>query len=101
MWLEDCDEFNRFAEQAGKHTRTLADRLIQIHHSRLKELTPAKGQELPSQIAGPSGVRAHVLYVFAQRSIGSEPLEEQVGVAGNHSQQVIEVVGDSSGESAE
>ena len=76
------------------------DEIIQIEHRRRKNLLPAECQKLPRQRRGAVAGFFNFSDVLAQRILRSQRANQHLAVSDNHSQQIVEVVCDSSGESA-
>ena len=75
-----------------------ADDLVQIDDPRLHHLLPAEGEELAGQ--GGRAVRGFLdeLDVAPERALGRELQEQELAPAGDHGQEIVEVVRDAAGE---
>ena len=95
------DQIDVLADHAREHLQVLGDHLVQIEHFGGQHLFAAEGQQLPGQRSGALRGIGDFLRRAAQPRIGTEPIEQKLGVAGDHHQQVIEVVRDAAGEAAD
>src|SRR6185437_9362193 len=96
--IEHEREFDVLLDKASQHLVEGADRLVDIQDHRFDHLLPAQHQELASKrgraVAG-------LLDLFQAPAIGIgqiETLEQQIAIAVDHRQQVIEVVSHAAGE---
>jgi len=64
-------------------------------------LFAAEGQQLPGQRSGALRGVGDFLRRPPQPGIGPDTFEQKLGIAGDHHQQVVEVVGDATGEAAD
>ena len=66
-----------------------------------QHLLAAEGQQLAGQRSGAIGGVGDLLGRAAQRGVGADALQQELGVPGDHHQQIVEVVGDAAGEAAD
>ena len=66
-----------------------------------QDLLAAEGEQLARERGGALGGVGNFLRGAAQARIGAEALEQEFGVAGDHHQQIVEVVRDAAGEPAD
>ena len=91
-------EFDVLLDQASQHLVEVADRLVDIQDHGLDHLLTAQHQELARERGG---TVAGLLDLLQAPAIGFGQigtLEQQIAVAVNHGEQVIEVVGHAAGE---
>ncbi len=67
---------------------------VQAHDARLDHLLPAEGEQLTSQRRGTIGGLADLLDIAPLGIVGPEVLQQQIAVARDHREQIIEVVRD-------
>ena len=82
------------ADQASQHLLKLHDDRVQIQDLGLEDLLPAEGQELPGQRGGPLSGLSDLVDVPAHLVVAGETREQELGVAVDDRQQIVEVVGD-------
>ena len=82
------------ADEATQHRVDLADAGVEREHARLEHLTSAERQQLAGQAGGPLARVADLLDVSPDRIVGAELLQDQIAVAQDAGEQVVEVVGD-------
>ena len=95
--IEQGHEFDIFSNQSPEHAIHVRDQVVQVKDSRLQDLSPTKGQQLMSEPGGAFRRFEDLLCIGASRMLGSQLLEQEVAIAGNCGQQIVEVVGDSAG----
>src|ERR1700674_1744624 len=94
------DQIDILADHAGKHFQVLGNYLIQVEDLRGEHLFAAEGQQLPGQRRCALRGIGDFLRRTPQPGIGSDPFEKKLGIAGDHHQQVVEIVGDAPGEAS-
>ena len=94
-------ELDALAEQALQQHREVVEQVVEVQHLRPQGLAAREGQQLPHQARGPVGVLLDLHDVLEGR-IGRPVVgEQQVGVADDRLQHVVEVVRDAAGELAD
>ena len=88
------------ADEAGKHRAQVADEGVEIEHARRQQLLATEGEKLAGQGGRPVGGLLHFHYLGVVRVVLLQTEEEQFGVAGDDAQQVVEIVGDATGQPA-
>jgi hypothetical protein len=84
-------EFDVFSDQAPDHLLYATDGLIKIQDRLLNDLLPAKHQELTDK--GSRAVRCLLdLLDLPAIKVSSGAFQQQVAVASNHCEQIVEVV---------
>ncbi len=78
---------------------SLNDR-IQVEHARLQHLAPAEGEELPGERGGPLARLLDLLGVTPEALVLLAG-DEELGVAADRGQEVVEVVCDAAREPAD
>ena len=87
------DQLDVLADQAAQHLLDLEDELVDAHDARLERLAAAEGQQLVGQLPAALGRAADLLERRALRVLQIAAGQQQVAVAGDHGQQVVEIVG--------
>src|SRR5208282_2952926 len=95
------DQIDVLPDHAGEHLQVLGNHFIQVEHLGSQHLLAAEGQQLPGEGGGALRGIGNFLRRPSQSHIGSETLEQKLGVAGDHHQQVVKVVRDAAGEAAD
>ncbi len=93
-------ELDVLADEAVQHLVQRLDDLVEAQHLRLEHLLAAEGEQLPGERRRPQRGRLDLLDVGALGVLGAEVLEQQVAVAGDGREEVVEVVRDAAGEPA-
>ena len=75
--------------------------LVQVHRVRFHHLFPAENEELAGQMRSPLGGLADLFEVRLLLPLESGIGQQQVGVALHDAENVVEVVGESGGQSAQ
>ncbi len=78
-----------------------ADRFVHVQHARLQNLLAAEGQQLPGERSGAVGCLFHLLDAEPQRRRIRHAVEQELRVAFDDHQQIVEVVRHASGELAD
>ena len=89
------------ADQTREQAAQPADHLVEIERARLHHLLAAEGEELARQRRRAFGGPADLLDVGPAGVAALELVEQQVGVAEDRRQHVVEVVGDAAGQPAD
>ena len=89
------------ADQPAEHLLHPGDALVQVQHLRLEHLLAAEREELPRQVRRALRRRPDLLDVGAKGLVGLEVAADQLRVAQDDGQQVVEVVRDAAGEPAD
>ena len=89
------------ADQAAEHAVGLANDIVEREHLRLEHLAPAEGEQLPGEPRGALPRLPDLLDVASDRVALPHLLQQEVAVAEDGGEQVVEVVGDPAGELAD
>ena len=92
------DQLDIFPDQALQHGLVLGHQAAQIHRSGLDDLFAAESQQLAGEIGGALSRLANLLDPLPQWIAGLVLAEQQIAVAVDYRQQVIEVMGDAAGQ---
>ena len=95
------DQLDVFADQASQHFEVFRDHRVQIENLGSQHLLAAEGQELAGERGGAVGGIGNFLRGPAHRRIGADALQQKLAVAGDHHQQIVEVVGNAAGQAAD
>ncbi len=95
------DEEDVGADHPLEHAIEIGDERVQIEDARLKHLLSAEGEELAREGRGAITRVVDLLQVRAHGVVRAEPLQEGVGVAEDHGEQIVEVVRHAPGEAAD
>jgi hypothetical protein len=82
------------AEQAGEHLFELGHQGVEVDRPRLQHLLATEGEELAGEARGAVGRLADLGGVLAARVARGEVFEQQVGVARDGGEDVVEIVRD-------
>ena len=91
-------ELDVFTEQPPQHPLSLADENIQVENGGLQDLLAAEREQLACQRRGTFGGFADLVDIAAMRIRRVEVLEQQLRVAGDCGEDVIEIVRHAGGE---
>jgi hypothetical protein len=87
---------------AVQHAAEIGHQRVDVDAPRLIDVAAAEGQELPGQRRGAGARALDLVEVRAQRIVGVQVVEHQLGERRvDHREQVVEVVGDAAGELAD
>ena len=89
------------AEQAAEHLLKVAHQGPDVDHARLQDLLPAEREQLSREAGGPVGGLANFGDILVTGVAGAQIFEEQVRVAGDRGENVVEVVSDPAREPAD
>ena len=95
------DQIDVLADQSSQHPLDVGDHRVEVDGLRLQQLPPSEGEQLPHELGGPISCARDLLGVATEPVAGFEALEQELAVARDRGQQVIEVVGDAAGEPAD
>ena len=98
---DDRRQIDRLAEQAAQHRRQLADDVAEAQHADGENLLAAERQQLAREAGGALGRVADLLHVAEARIRLGQALRDEAGEAEDCRQQVVEIVGDASGQLAD
>ena len=101
FWPGTMHEVDVLADHAGEHLQVLGGDVVQVDDARGEHLLAAEGEQLAGQRGGAFGGAGDLLGRTAQMRLGAEALEQEFRVAGDHHEQIVEVVGDAAGEAAD
>ena len=97
--IEQRDPFNVLANKTLEHLIHVGHHGIEVQHPRLQHLLAAERQELLRERGGPLGGLLDLLGVSAHRIVVAEAKEQKIAVSRDGNQQVVEIVGNSAGQS--
>ncbi len=92
--LEHPVDLHILPDESLQHLEHALNALVEIEHSGRGGLLPRKRQQLPREVCGASGGIDDRSEVQPQRVRLDHVVRRQIGVAENHGQHVVEVVGD-------
>ena len=95
---EHGDERNVLANEAAEHLVHLRDDAVEIEHLGLEHLPPAVGEQLAGQRSRPLGRLADLLDIASLGIARRQFPQQELRVAQDRRQEVIEVVGDAARE---
>ena len=95
------DELDRLAEEPIEHRVQAADDAVDVEHGGREHLLSAEGQELARERRRLVGGLADPLGIDAERVLGGQPPQDEVAVAADDHEQVVEVVSDAARELAD
>ena len=98
---EDVDKLDVLTEDAAQRLFDATDDLVQIEQHRLQHLPPTEGEELLHQGRGTPDSLLHLVEVVANRALGGQRLDGEAGIAEHHREEIVEVVRDAAGETAD
>ena len=98
--VEHRDQVHILPDDAPQHLLDARDHGAQVHDPGRDHLLPAEGEQLAGERRGPVRRFAHLLDVLPLRIVPAQVLEQQVAVARDHREQVVEVVRDAASQSA-
>ena len=88
------DQFHILANQAPQEVAHVADQFVQVQHPGLQDLLAAEGQQLPGEHGGAIGGFLNLFQLFVLDLGQTLNVFQQLAVADDHCQYVVEVVGD-------
>ena len=94
-------EFDRLADQPAQQHLQVGQHFAELQRLRPQRLAAREGEQLPHQAGGPVGVLLDLHDVLEGRIGRAVVGEQQVGIADDRGQDVVEVVGDAAGELAD
>ena len=87
-----------FADEALEHRPHAGDDRVEIEQRRLDDLLAAEGQQLAGELGGALAGFPNRRDVRPPGIVRVEILEQQLAIPQHHGEQVVEIVGDASGE---
>src|ERR687892_1742453 len=99
--LDGGDQLDVLADQAPQHPLHVLHDLVQVEDPWLEHLPAAESEELAREVGRPLGRALHLPGVPAPWIVVGESTLEEVGVPQDPGQQVVEVVRDAPGETAD
>ena len=87
-----------FADQPPQHVGHAGHERVLVHQARMENLAPAERQQAVRERGAPLRRVIDELKIAPRRVVGSEPAHEDLGSAGDHHQEVVEVVRDPPGQ---
>src|SRR2546430_9269762 len=97
---EDGSHFHVFANQAAEHFFEILHQRVEVEDLWLENLAAAEGQKLASERSGAIGGVINAGETAAEFMAGGA-IQQELAVAANYGEEVIEVVRDTSGEAAD
>ena len=94
-------ELDPLAEQALQEHRQVGEPVVEVEHLRPQRLAARKRQQLAHEARGPVGVLLDLHDVLEGRVGRPVVREQQIGIADDRLQHVVEVVRDAAGELAD
>ena len=94
-------KLDALADQAPEHLEHALDRGVDVEHLGHDRLLAGKRQQLAGQVGRTLGGLADLLQVDCDRVAILELVKGQFGVADDHAQHVVEVVGHAAGQPAD
>ena len=94
-------EPDRLADQTAQQHLQLRQHFAELQRLRPQRLPAREGEQLPHQPGRPVGVLLDLHDVLEGRIGGAVIAEQQVGIADDRGQHIVEVVGDAAGELAD
>ena len=91
---EHGDQGDMLTDQPPQHAVHIRHHDVEIEDLRLQHLSPAVREQLPRERRRALGCLADLLDILALRVAGGQVAQQQLCVAENGGQQVVEVVGD-------
>ncbi len=91
-------ERDAFAQQPAQHLGQLADHRAEIEHARLHRLLAREGEQLAHKIGGADGVLVDVVDLAERGIAGLVPHQQELGIADDDGEQIVEVVRHAAGE---
>ena len=98
---EPSREGHRTRHDAMQDPLHLLDQRVRIEHTWHEHLAPAEGKELAGECGGAVGGAADLLEVAAVRRRGWKFEQDEIAIAADHGEHVVEVVRDATGETAD
>src|SRR5208283_5593639 len=89
-----------FANHAREHFQVFSDNFVQIENLWREHLLAAEGEELAGERGRALGGAGNFLRGSTESGVRTEAVEEKFRVAGDHHEQVVEVVGDATRKSS-
>ena len=90
-----------FADGAREHTKDVGHHLVEIEGGGMQHLLPAEGQQLPREPCRAIRRSPDLEQLAVYRLVPADLIENQVAVADDGREHVVEVVGDAARESAD
>jgi hypothetical protein len=94
----DAAKLDVLADQSREHLLELGDELGEVEHARLEHLAAAEGEEMAREVGGALADPADLLGLVTPRVVRVETGDEELGVAAERRQEVVEVVRDAPGQ---
>ena len=98
-WRQLCEQFHILSDQPLQKVEVVLNHAVHIEDNRPQTLATAEGQELSRQVSRSPGRLVDA--VELGRRIAVEPLSHQIHVPDDNGEQVVEVVSDATGETAD
>ena len=90
-----------FAHDATEHPHQADEDLVQVDHLGLHHLLAAEQQQLAREAGGSRRGQLDLFHVCTQRVGGGQVLQDEIAIAEDHAQDVVEVVRDTARQSAD
>ena len=94
-------EVNVFADQRTQQSLHICNDGIHVHHFEFQQLLPAEGEQLPGERGCPIRGLLNGLNLDQQRIVLIQRFHQNFGVPADHHQEVVEVVGHATSETAD
>ncbi len=98
---ETGGEFDIFADERAQEALHIGDDGVHVDDLEFEKLLAAEGEKLTREGSGAIGGLLNGFGLDVQRVFGSELIEENFGIAADDHEQIVEVVSDASGETAD
>jgi len=86
-------QFDVFAEEPPEHLENCPHHLVEIDHLRHDRLLAGKGQQLAGNVGRPLGGGVDLFQIALDRLIPIHRFHGQLGVAEDHPEHIVEIVG--------
>ena len=93
---ERRDQLDVLPDQSREHRRQALDDVVELEHARLQHLASAEREQLPGEDGRALGGGRDLVELGLGGAVAA--FEQRLGVAADHGQEVVEVVGDAAGE---
>ena len=95
------NQLDVFADEGAQQALHVADDGVDVDHLEFEELLSAESQQLAGEGGGAVGGLLDRLDLLVHGAAFFQLLEQDLGVSVDHHQQIVEVVGDATGEAAD
>lgn len=99
MWgAEHADQLHVLANQSPQHFFQIDDDVVQVKDLGFEDLFATEGEELPGECRRAVSGFLNLFAIDADRVAGADPPQDQLRVAEDGGQDVVEVVGHATGQ---